>query len=517
MLKTFRGLALGLVVLVGSAYVTPTYASSTSVVIVSVQPGAPSRAYEEHILLYNPTPSSVDITDWCLTNKSNKQFACFGVSSPDEAFIIEPYSYGLVVSEYKASLAYDNSQYSFVYYGSSLNTSSITASSDTVSLIDHNEEVVDAVSWSKSIASSHVLNRIELEGHDNDTYLDTDSEDDWVAVASTAFMLPVLNMEVHKLPGRSDVCMNIKGYQQYPPEGQQSIDGICVDSEELAGEDVEVPYIRINEILPNPAGADAGKEYIELYNFGDQPQNLSRYKLLIGKSLEKTLELPDINIAPGGYFVIKNSVYNFSLLNTANSVALSYGSRVVHETSYLNPKDDMSWSFIDDSWVYTNQQTPGEHNKPSLLTVKAANKSAPSNLKPCASNQYRHPETNRCRLLSSAISKSSQKPCASNQFRNPETGRCKLISSASEGPKPCKEGQERNPETNRCRNIKKMTNVDYGVLGAETQTSPEEVFHMWMLGALAAIGVIAYAVWEWRQEIKRLFYKVREKFARQHK
>lgn len=508
MLKTFRGLALGLVVLVGSAYVTPTYASSTSVIITNIQPGAPKKAYEEHVLLYNTTSLPVDVTDWCLTNKSDKEFACFTVQSPEEAFIIQPNSYALIVSEYKSTNIYDKSKYSLVYEASSLTTSSIVASSDTISLLNHSGDVVDSVSWSKSIDSSLFYSRAFLDG----VYLDTDAEGDWFA--SPTFTPPVLGAGVQTPSDHYDVCANIKGYQHFPPEGYISADGLCVEGD--SGGLADSHYIRLSEVLANPSGPDAGKEYIELYNFGSNDALLSEYKLLIGKSLEKTIQLPDVYIGPGQYFAVYNNIYSFSLLNTTGKIALVRGSDIVDETSYTKPKDDMSWSLLEGAWQYTDQTTPNLENKPNLPVVEPKKISKPT-LKPCASNQYRHPETNRCRLVSSSPAASTPKPCAANQFRNPETGRCKLLAASDSGPRPCKEGQERNPETNRCRNTKKMTTVDYEVLAAKTEVDEEKVLHVWMLGLVAGLGVVGYAVWEWRLEVVSIYKKLRSRFARQEK
>lgn len=479
MLKTFRGLALGLVVLVGSAYVTPTYASSTSVLITNVQPGTFGRPYDEHVLLYNTTSEDVDITDWCLTNKSGKEFACFSVDRPDEAFIIRPYSYALVVSEYKATTLQDESQYSLAYIGNSLTSSSIVASSDTISLVDNNNEEIDSVSWFDSTISDLVYSRLLLDSPSEVIYIDTGTADDWST--TVAFTMPSLGAELRTVVRDYNISL------------------------------------RINELLANVTGPDAGKEYIELYNFGEEPYILSDFTLLVGKSLDETIQLPDAYIEPGRYIVIQNDTYDFSLLNTQNRVALSYGSVIIDETEYSNPKDDMSWSLIDDVWQYTNQMTPGLENEVSIATAAPTKSAKKSALKPCASNQYRHPETSRCRLINPSTSKSMPKPCAANQFRNPETGRCKLVSTASSAPKPCKEGQERNPETNRCRNIKKMTTVDYGVVGAKTEPSKEEAFQLWLLGAAAGLGIVVYGVWEWRQDIARLWRALGKRFARQHK
>lgn len=94
-------------------------------------------------------------------------------------------------------------------------------------------------------------------------------------------------------------------------------------------------------------------------------------------------------------------------------------------------------------------------------TTKAKPKKAGSkDRKPCKSNQYRNPETGRCKK------KESRKPCKEGEYRHPETGRCRKIrrptssrppreKSPRTGLKPCKEGYARNMETRRCRKIRR--------------------------------------------------------------
>ncbi len=123
--------------------------------------------------------------------------------------------------------------------------------------------------------------------------------------------------------------------------------------------------------------------------------------------------------------------------------------------------------------------------------------------KSCAANQYRHPETNRCRLIPS---EDEATPCKQNQYRNEETNRCRSI-AATTTQVACKEGQERNPETNRCRNIKKMTKTDYGVLGATSKGQPSQWYIVLAIVAVMTI-LLGYAAWEWRNELKTFYQKL---------
>jgi hypothetical protein len=101
------------------------------------------------------------------------------------------------------------------------------------------------------------------------------------------------------------------------------------------------------------------------------------------------------------------------------------------------------------------------------------------------------------------------KPCADNQFRNPDSGRCKRIASSDElALADCGEGRERNPETNRCRNIKTITSIPEAAFAVESVKDTAQAFVGWW--ALAGIGLLAlgYGVWEWRRELGVLFGKL---------
>lgn len=150
-----------------------------------------------------------------------------------------------------------------------------------------------------------------------------------------------------------------------------------------------------------------------------------------------------------------------------------------------------------------NQYRSLETNRCRLLTT------ATSSLVPCKSGQYRSTETNRCRSLG-ASSSSSLTPCKPGQFRNPETNRCKSAASVTSALKPCTVGQERNPETNRCRKI--ASTPPAAKFSVEPiKQSAEEFAGWWALGGIvAAAGT--YGAWEWRREVAGAITKIRGVF-----
>jgi len=81
--------------------------------------------------------------------------------------------------------------------------------------------------------------------------------------------------------------------------------------------------IRINELLPNPAGTDTEGEWIELYNDGSSPVELAGWKVQDNSSTvytvsEDTLQLT--SIGPHDYFVIPRIASKLSLNNTGGDI-----------------------------------------------------------------------------------------------------------------------------------------------------------------------------------------------------
>jgi len=362
-----------------------------------------------------------------------------------------------------------------------------------------------------------------------------------------------------------DLCQNIDGLQQILPDGMELDDsGNCalhdecsnlngIQSEMPDGYDMSDDYkcmldllpLQISELLPNVIGSDEGKEFIEIYNSNDSDVDLANYVFYIGTNEDDFYNFPiESHVGPNQYMVFYNDEIKFTLLNTTSIVRLkSIDGTLIDETpAYSNPKDDLAWALIDDTWQYTNQPTSGSKNLPSLIKKVESEIviETESSLKPCAANQYRSPETNRCRLIATssttesvlapckdgqyrseetnrcrniASDVSALTPCAEGQERNPETNRCRSITAVLGDSElaPCKEGQERNPETNRCRNIVSMPQAEY----APEQTAGSSNGYIGWL-ALAGVGLVAiiYAIWEWRHEIAGIIRKIKLKINR---
>jgi hypothetical protein len=356
---------------------------------------------------------------------------------------------------------------------------------------------------------------------------------------------------------QADICQNLDGLQLVLPDGMElDASGGCIMHDECSNlpdiqADIPDGYkrgvdnncmldllpLKITEMLPNAIGSDEGNEFIELYNPNDSDVDLSNYVFYVGANDTKFYSFSDgSHIGAGQYMAFSNDDFKFTLINTTSNVRLSSsdGTLIDETPVYDNPKDGMAWALIDGIWQYTNQPTPGSTNLSSFVAMPVVEVLTVSNLEPCATNQYRSPETNRCRLITTVSSASVLTPCKDGQYRSEETNRCRSIVSdvaalvsCAEGQErnpetnrcrsvttvlgavdlaPCKAGQERNPDTNRCRNVV-STIPQAGYAPEQTSQSSNNYIVWW---SLAGVGLVAisYGVWEWRQEIARLIYKL---------
>jgi len=508
MLKKICGLFLGLIVCAGSACVTPTHASSASPVVIRyIQAAGAAGARDELIIMHNNSPIAVEVTNWCLKNKTNTPFVCFTATEERQQeaggvfrYFLPPYGDMTVASmDHANSGMYNENFYSFAYTVLTQSSGSLVGSSDTLSLVNANEEVVDMKTWSSTAPTNKALARVAVMPN---IYAVGNDTADWVIISTISFV-------------ESSLVTNIEDFESTVPEEPDPEDEVGEDEEEE--QDPLNPALlppTITELFPNPSGADAGKEFIELYN--PNPANallLDAFTLKVGDESPKFYSFPDGATIPAGqYITFSDEAMDFTLVNTAGVLQLMKNNAPVGDAvTYSSAKDDQSWALVGGIWQYITELTPGAENMLPVEIRDDDEEEASAAPKPCADNQYRNPETGRCKLIASATA--TPAPCKVGQERKPETNRCRTLATTSE-PAPCKEGQERNPDTNRCRNIVKMTEASYGVKGVQHQTGAQLSWYYIATIILVVLAILAYAVWEWRQELTDIWQRVRKVFAR---
>lgn len=283
----------------------------------------------------------------------------------------------------------------------------------------------------------------------------------------------------------------------------------------------------ISEFLPNPAGADTGNEYIELYNPTGETISLTGCSLQTSAS-SKTYNFSDAALQSKEYQAFYNEETGLTLSNSnGGTVWLLSPTTELQAITYPSDLDDNdSWALSGGSWYATYKLTPGASNiieefkpcpagqqrNPATGYCRNVVTLTTSTLGTCPAGKVRNPATNRCRYIAS--SGSTLTPCKPGQTRNPATNRCKAVATlASASLKPCAPGQERNPSTHRCRkatsaNASNLPNVK-DVASGSIASNPH-----WLLAGLAIAGATSYGIYEWRQEVLQLLSRLKTKLPK---
>lgn len=309
---------------------------------------------------------------------------------------------------------------------------------------------------------------------------------------------------------------------------------ITLNSDPLYAPPADAAGLQILEILPNarscsPLETDLTcNDYVKLYNPTDSPIDLAPYRLRIGakgqsESVTNTFtwgsEIDPANdellLPPHQYLMLtsRNDGQSLSITDSGNYVWLedAYGTTayepvVQYPDASSSTKVGQAWAYNGTAWQWTSAPQPNAANYfPPAVLSDSTSINTVSVLKPCADNQYRNPDTNRCNTISTAVAILT--PCNAGEERNPETNRCRAIAAAAIQPAPCPAGSERNIDTNRCRKITTATTANT----VKDLAAPSVDNNGWFIAVLVTGLAAAYGVYEWRQDIKLLARKVQER------
>ncbi len=139
--------------------------------------------------------------------------------------------------------------------------------------------------------------------------------------------------------------------------------------------------IRFNEILPNPKGTDAGSEWIEFFNFGNDTEDLKNWKLEDKNGKMHILDEQNndsLKIKAGDFLVIDPNNFNISLHNTSDeSISLfDPNGEKIDSFAYKSEgvKENVSYNFFEDNWYWSRFLTKNKENKlnnlPQIKTTK---------------------------------------------------------------------------------------------------------------------------------------------------
>ncbi|MDD5291175.1 MAG: lamin tail domain-containing protein [Patescibacteria group bacterium] len=141
----------------------------------------------------------------------------------------------------------------------------------------------------------------------------------------------------------------------------------------VAGDNVGLPSVIINEILPDPEGSDS-EEWIELKNIGSNEVNLLGWQLddIEGGSQPYKIS-SDLWLEPGDFYLLERNESGLALNNSNESVRLFNNlGDLIDEVGYEKSYSGESYSRDKNGkWFWTTALTPGEENIISVAGSKS--------------------------------------------------------------------------------------------------------------------------------------------------
>lgn len=133
--------------------------------------------------------------------------------------------------------------------------------------------------------------------------------------------------------------------------------------------------IIINELLPNPEGAD-DTEWIEVKNISDNSIDLENFYIKDASDKKYIFSFDDFNdliLDPEEFLVLEYDVSGITLNNSSDSLYLfdDYNNKIF-ETTYSNSIEGNSWANFSNTWKWTNILTKGQDNQEQIVNLPEA-------------------------------------------------------------------------------------------------------------------------------------------------
>ena len=297
----------------------------------------------------------------------------------------------------------------------------------------------------------------------------------------------------------SDAFTHLTSYAPVFSESSYTIIGTTDPdpSDGLGGGDSDVISqcggVTVSEILSYYAESQS-EQFIELYNSNSEQVLLDGCSIRYKNKLYPLTGILKPDAYQARYLTDFSITKNPTNINTIE--ILDTNSTVVDKVEYPNGQlKGTSWALIgyDDKgeklWRTTYAVTPGA---PNIY----------QEFRTCESGKVINEATGNCVKVTEA----TVKTCAEGQYLNPLTGRCKKLPTATSTTTECKEGYILNEATGRCKKIKENTGASYA-LATETYEESSSFVALYAVIGVVVAG-LAYAVYEFRHEIKKLAHKV---------
>ena len=128
----------------------------------------------------------------------------------------------------------------------------------------------------------------------------------------------------------------------------------------------------INEILPNPQGADEGNEWIELYNSNNSDVDLSGWQIQdTGGATTTYIIAKDIKISADGFLIFKRPDTKIMLNNDKDGLnLLTPDEKIIDSIVFISAPLGQSYNKTSAGWAWSATLTPGSINIIAVVKAK---------------------------------------------------------------------------------------------------------------------------------------------------
>jgi Lamin Tail Domain len=267
--------------------------------------------------------------------------------------------------------------------------------------------------------------------------------------------------------------------------------------------------ITLSELYPNPGAGelDSRDEFVEFYNSNNVPVKMTGYSLVVGS---KTLDVSGVTVPAAGYAVVRSADTALSLSNAGNTVTLkNILTSEVSSATYPAAEPGLSWVYANGVWSWSTTVTPASVNERTdvvqgsgaqvlgqatavgAVATKALIAKVTSTLKPKA-------VAVKAALVPKATAASSAKSVASVV---PKAAAVTKAATTPKAPVTPKLSAAETKAAAKLADTKKKTYEEVTVPTAKKSG------YYWVVVGL--IGVLGYAIWEYRYEIRNYYQKFR--------
>jgi len=337
-------------------------------------PGSDDK--HEWIELFNNGTETIDLSNWKFNDGSNHKLNPPSSSNGGRgSLLLAPGEY-LLLADDAQTLINDLPNYQGTIIDTVMNLNNTT---DTIKIINAEGETVASATYNKELGAAgngktlswdgssfrESLSEGGTPGKAND-FIESFSPLISSSPSSSPSPSPSSNNSFSSPPITSD---NFSGLSSSPSEEDKALNNPSFDYSEK---------ILLSEFLPYPENDKS--EWIELYNNGDSTVNLTGWSLADANN--HSLKIPDQSkIYPRQYLVI--SLSRSFLNNDGDQIKLIWpDGQIIHSVTYQKAKQNFACARLDNQWVWTNQPTPGQANKNSLISLSPVKNSSSNSVSP---------------------------------------------------------------------------------------------------------------------------------------